>query len=210
MQDFCKKTGKKFANPKKLPTFAIPNRYAGKGKRGISSVGRAFEWHSKGQEFDSPMLHEKSSAKMPGFFVQHTAVYPPRFALPPRGRLGATPRPPPITCMPLSARTGPFFGPVRAFSAIFARTGPTSGPVRALHYDSLAVVNKGTVVCRRIFGFQRARAGGNGRARRDDGVCLTTVTGPWDRKREESAVKAISDLWRAAERRMEPAHHRPH
>ena len=24
---------------------------------GISSVGRAFEWHSKGQEFDSPMLH---------------------------------------------------------------------------------------------------------------------------------------------------------
>ena len=26
--------------------------------RGISSVGRAFEWHSKGQEFDSPMLHK--------------------------------------------------------------------------------------------------------------------------------------------------------
>ena len=55
-----KKNGKKFANPKKLPTFAIPNRYAGKGKRGISSVGRAFEWHSKGQEFDSPMLHKKA------------------------------------------------------------------------------------------------------------------------------------------------------
>ena len=24
---------------------------------GISSVGRAFEWHSKGQRFDSAMLH---------------------------------------------------------------------------------------------------------------------------------------------------------
>ena len=28
---------------------------------GISSVGRAFEWHSKGQEFDSPMLHKNPS-----------------------------------------------------------------------------------------------------------------------------------------------------
>ena len=27
--------------------------------RGYSSVGRAFEWHSKGQEFDSPYLHHK-------------------------------------------------------------------------------------------------------------------------------------------------------
>ena len=26
---------------------------------------------------------------------------------------------------------------------------------------------------------------------RDDGVCLTTVTGPWDRKREELAVKRL-------------------
>ena len=26
---------------------------------GISSVGRAFEWHSKGQGSDSPMLHFK-------------------------------------------------------------------------------------------------------------------------------------------------------
>ena len=25
--------------------------------RGISAVGSAFEWHSKGQGFDSPMLH---------------------------------------------------------------------------------------------------------------------------------------------------------
>ena len=29
--------------------------------RGISSVGRAFEWHSKGQEFDSPMLHKRQT-----------------------------------------------------------------------------------------------------------------------------------------------------
>ena len=26
--------------------------------RGISAVGSAFEWHSKGQGFDSPMLHQ--------------------------------------------------------------------------------------------------------------------------------------------------------
>ena len=44
---------------------------------------------------------------------------------------------------------------------------------------------------------------------RDDGVCLTTVTGPWVRKREESAVKRLPDLSGAAERRMEPAHHHP-
>ena len=25
--------------------------------QGISSVGRAFEWHSKGQGFESPILH---------------------------------------------------------------------------------------------------------------------------------------------------------
>ena len=48
----AKKYLKKFANSKKVLTFVIP-----KGKWGISSVGRAFEWHSKGQEFDSPMLH---------------------------------------------------------------------------------------------------------------------------------------------------------
>ena len=53
-QFFCKKSVEKFANPKILSTFVVPN-----GKRGISSVGRAFEWHSKGQEFDSPMLHKK-------------------------------------------------------------------------------------------------------------------------------------------------------
>ena len=30
---------------------------------GYSSVGRAFEWHSKGQEFDSPYLHHKKGRK---------------------------------------------------------------------------------------------------------------------------------------------------
>ena len=38
-------------------------------KRGISSVGRAFEWHSKGQEFDSPMLHKNpSQSSLRGIF----------------------------------------------------------------------------------------------------------------------------------------------
>ncbi len=32
-----------------------PYTYENSG--GISSVGRAFEWHSKGQGFDSPILH---------------------------------------------------------------------------------------------------------------------------------------------------------
>ena len=50
---FFKKNQQTFANPKKVFTFVIP-----KGIWGISSVGRAFEWHSKGQEFDSPMLHK--------------------------------------------------------------------------------------------------------------------------------------------------------
>ena len=31
------------------------------GTWGISAVGSAFEWHSKGQGFDSPMLHQNSS-----------------------------------------------------------------------------------------------------------------------------------------------------
>ena len=65
---FCKKSREMFAKPKKLLTFAIPNRNTGREKRGISSVGRAFEWHSKGQEFDSPMLHKKSSASA-GLFL---------------------------------------------------------------------------------------------------------------------------------------------
>ena len=68
------------------------------------------------------------------------------------------------------------------------------------------MVNKGTVVVRAEFGFQRTRAGGNAAVPAgDDGVCLTTVTGPWDRKREESAVKRIPDLGVAAETRTEPA-----
>ena len=81
---FCKKSCENFANPKKLPTFAIPNRYAGREKRGISrekrgisSVGRAFEWHSKGQEFDSPMLHKKEdSQSLSSFFVQQAVLTP--------------------------------------------------------------------------------------------------------------------------------------
>ena len=36
---------------------------------GISSVGRAFEWHSKGQRFNSAMLHHlKSRYHISGFF----------------------------------------------------------------------------------------------------------------------------------------------
>ncbi len=31
--------------------------YTYRKQRGISSVGRAFEWHSKGQGFESPILH---------------------------------------------------------------------------------------------------------------------------------------------------------
>ena len=34
----------------------------------------------------------------------------------------------------LTARTGQFSGPIRAFSAIFARTGPCFGPIRALWF----------------------------------------------------------------------------
>ena len=43
----------------RLPEFAEFGKYSiySRSERGISSVGRAFEWHSKGQEFDSPMLH---------------------------------------------------------------------------------------------------------------------------------------------------------
>ena len=37
----------------------IPNVRCGNALRGISAVGSAFEWHSKGQGFDSPMLHHK-------------------------------------------------------------------------------------------------------------------------------------------------------
>ena len=49
------------------------------------------------------------------------------------------------------------------------------------------------------------RAGGKAAvpACRDDGVCLTTVTGPWVRKREELAVKRLPDLKRALKAVME-------
>ena len=53
-EQFSKKNDKYLEIPKKPSIFAFH-------KRGISSVGRAFEWHSKGQEFDSPMLHKNPS-----------------------------------------------------------------------------------------------------------------------------------------------------
>ena len=37
----------------------------------------------------------------------------------------------------LSARIGPFVGPIQAFSAIFARTGPRFGPIQALLFNGL-------------------------------------------------------------------------
>ena len=40
-------------------TLPLPNL------RGRSSVGRAFEWHSKGQGFDSPRLHTLAMAQSP-------------------------------------------------------------------------------------------------------------------------------------------------
>ena len=87
---FYKKTHEKFANPKKLPTFAIPNRNTGREKRGISSVGRAFEWHSKGQEFDSPMLHKKGPANRLDLFCWSMSLQPPVAARHPpfRGNAG--------------------------------------------------------------------------------------------------------------------------
>ena len=36
---------------KKYKPYTFEHRW------GISSVGRAFEWHSKGQGFESPILH---------------------------------------------------------------------------------------------------------------------------------------------------------
>ena len=36
---------------------------------GCSSVGRALEWHSRGQGFDSPQLHHKKAVRKDGFFV---------------------------------------------------------------------------------------------------------------------------------------------
>ena len=36
---------------------------------GISAVGSAFEWHSKGQGFDSPMLHHFNVLRI--FFARH-------------------------------------------------------------------------------------------------------------------------------------------
>ena len=36
---------------------------------GISAVGSAFEWHSKGRGFESHMLHERESLENTRYFV---------------------------------------------------------------------------------------------------------------------------------------------
>ena len=45
---------KKFADSKKVCNFALPFTK----HRARSSVGRALEWHSRGQGFDSPRVHQ--------------------------------------------------------------------------------------------------------------------------------------------------------
>ena len=59
--------------PADCPIKAPSAQQAGIAPRGYSSVGRAFEWHSKGQEFESPYLHHRRSRKTSGenlgFFV---------------------------------------------------------------------------------------------------------------------------------------------
>ena len=39
-------------------------------KRGHGAVGSAFEWHSKGQGFESPWLHQKYRAFCTIFFIK--------------------------------------------------------------------------------------------------------------------------------------------
>ena len=47
-----------------------------KEKRGYSAVGSAFEWHSKGQGFDSPYLHQRKNhaIKRVFFFVENRSI----------------------------------------------------------------------------------------------------------------------------------------
>ena len=59
------------------------------------------------------------------------------------------------------------------------------------------------------FGFQRARAGGNGRARRDDGVCLRRLRDRYGPVKRRVLRQDRFRLRRAAESRTEPAHHCP-
>ena len=54
------------------------------------------------------------------------------------------------------------------------------------------------------FGFQRQRAGGKGRARRDDGDCLTTLGPPQAGLKGGVGRQAPSRPGIAAETRMEP------
>ena len=44
--------------------------------RGISAVGSAPQWHCGGQEFDSPMLHQKSSIFRAFFFFTVALILP--------------------------------------------------------------------------------------------------------------------------------------
>ena len=42
-------------------------------QRGISAVGSAFDWQSRGQGFESPMLHQNDNpgiSVIPGFFIE--------------------------------------------------------------------------------------------------------------------------------------------
>lgn len=43
---------------------ADPFAIIGSSPRGISSAGRALEWHSRGQGFDPPILHLKKKVEL--------------------------------------------------------------------------------------------------------------------------------------------------
>ncbi len=53
-ENFIRVLSKKFADSKKVCNFALPFTK----HRARSSVGRALEWHSRGQGFDSPRVHQ--------------------------------------------------------------------------------------------------------------------------------------------------------
>jgi hypothetical protein len=59
--------------------------------RGCSSVGRALEWHSRGEGFDSPQLHQKKmeglGSRFPGLFVFSLRFFPSPRSLSPRKAL---------------------------------------------------------------------------------------------------------------------------
>ena len=51
-----------------------------------------------------------------------------------------------------TARTGPFLGPLQAFSAVFACTGPSAGPVQALQAAVQVAAQAGVPVTLPRFG----------------------------------------------------------